>query len=219
MSNFHGAAAAIDEGAVALLRDERGVRVEDYLTALAAATGEAALVDCGLFDIETTDLTPGAAVFGDQINDLLTGDATAVDDAPATSVVGVLRDRLVPGTLTSAAFGSLERLYVLVASNVGTVPWGEVALTVPDDHRPSVPPLRLAFELRPAVETATADLAERRVACAIALAGGIERTREAVDVGVALTLSLEVAFGMAKTVPMSRRAFEETAGGNAQEPA
>jgi len=124
---------------------------------------------------------------------------------PATSVVGILRDRLVPGTVAAEAFGSLERLYRLVASEVGTVAWGEVALTVPDEHRPSVPPLRLAFELRPAVEVAAAE--NRRLPCALALAAGIERTTEAIDVRIALTLSLEVVFGTAKTVPMSRRAF------------
>jgi hypothetical protein len=46
----------------------------------------------------------------------------------------------------------------------------------------------------------------------LALAAGIERTAQALDVGIGLTLALEVVFGMAKTVPMSRRAFEEQAG-------
>jgi hypothetical protein len=209
MEALEWAAAAIDDAAIALLRNERGVRVEDYLCALAAATGEAALADAGLFDIEATDLTPGAAVFGDEINRMLTGDATVLADVPADSVVGVLRDRLVPGTVAAEDFGPLKRLYELVPREVGSVPWGEVALTVPDDHRPSVQPLRLAFELRPAVVAAVGDQG-RRVPCALALAGGIERTREAIDVRIGLTLALEVVFGMAKTVPMSLRRFEET---------
>jgi hypothetical protein len=208
--------AAIDHAAIALVRDDRGVRVEDYLTALAAATGEAALVDSGLFDIETTDLTPGTAVFGDEINRVLTGDGTALDEVPASSAVGLLRDRLVPGVVAGEAFGSLDRLYRLVASEVGTTAWGDVALTVPDGHRPSVQPLRLAFGLRPAVEAAAADMdpgiGGRHVPCALALAFAIERTREAIDVAIGLTLSLEVVFGMAKTVPMSRRTFAEAAG-------
>lgn len=201
------AAAAIEEAALSLVRDERGVRVEDYLAALAAATGEAALVDGLGFDIEGTELTPGAAVFGDEINLVLTGDGTALDDVPPTSVVGILRDRLIPWTVAADAFGPLERLYRLVASEVGSVAWGEVALTVPDDHHPSVQPLRLAYELRPAVEVAAQR--DRHVPCSTALAAGIERAREALDIGIALTLALEVVFGMAKTVPMSRHAFEQ----------
>jgi hypothetical protein len=201
------AAAAIEQAALDLVRDERGVRVEDYLAALAAATGEAALVDGLAFDIEGSDLTPGAAVFGDGINHVLTGDATSLDEVPAESVVGILRDRLVPGTVSADAFGPLDRPYRLVASGVGETPWGEVPLTVSDDHRPSVQPLRLAFEVRPAVEAVAPT--ERHTPCAIALAAGIERTKDAIDVGVALTLALEIVFGMAKTVPMSRRAFEE----------
>src|SRR5262245_37055738 len=122
------AAAAIDAAAIAMLRDEHGVRVEDYLSTLAAATGEAALGDAGVFDIETTELTPGAAVFGDEINRVLTGDSTDLSDAPATSVVGVLRDRLTPSTVPAEALEPLERWYRLVASEVGNTAWGEVAL-------------------------------------------------------------------------------------------
>ncbi len=218
-SELEQAAVAIDAAAIAMLQDEHGVRVEDYLTALAAATGEAALVDTRLFDIETTDLTPGAAVFGDEINRMLTGDATDLADVPATSVVGVLRDGLTPATIAADAFEPLERWYRLVASNVGSTAWGEVGLTVPVEHRPSVQPLRLAFEMRPAVEAATAGLhdAGRRVPCSLALAGGIEGTGQALDIRIALTLALEVVFGMAKMVPMSRRAFEEASAEPAAE--
>lgn len=216
MTELDHAVAAIDDAAIALVRDERGVRVEDYLTALAAPTGEAALVDSGVFDNGTTDLTPGAAVFGDEINRVLTGDGTALDEVPASSVVGLLRDRLVPGVVAQDAFGPLDRLYRLVAAEVGRTPWGEVALTVPDEHRPSVQPLRLAFELRPTVEAATDELdpgaGGRHVPCALALASAIERTSGAIDVNIGLTLALEVVFGMAKTEPMSRRAFAEASG-------
>jgi len=202
------AAAAIEQAGLELVRDDRGVRVEDYLAALAAATGEAALVDGLGFDIESTDLTPGAAVFGDAINGMLTGDVTSLDGVPSTSVVGVLRDRLVPTVVPADAFEPLDHWYRLVASSVGSVAWGEVALTVPDEHRPGISPLRLAFGLRPVVESVAGS--DRLIPCALALAAGIERTTEAIDVRIALTLSLEVVFGVAKTVPMSRRVFETT---------
>jgi len=221
VSALDDAVAAIDAAAISRLQDERGIRVEDSLTALAAVTGEAALVDAALFDVESTELTPGSAVFGDEINRMLTGDETDLHALPATSVVGVLRDRLVPGVVVAQAFGPVERLYAQVAAGVGSTPWGEVPLSVPDEHRPGIQPLRLAFELRPAVEAAVAAVQEgngsapvagRRIPCAVALASAVERTAQAIDVAIGLTLSLEVVFGMAKTVPMSRRAFEESAG-------
>ena len=221
MTALDDAVAAIDAAAIALVQDERGVRVEDYLTALAAATGEAALVDSAMFDIESTDLTPGSPVFGDEINRMLTGDETNLSAVPQSSVAGLLRDRLVPETVPLDAFAPLDGLYAHVASGVGTTPWGEVPLSVPDEHRPGIQPIRLAFGLRSAVEAAVAELQEgngsaaaagRRAPCALALASGIERTSQAIDVGIALTLALEVVFGMAKTVPMSRRAYEEQSG-------
>jgi hypothetical protein len=190
------------------------VRVEDYLTVLAAMTGEAAVVSAGVFDIEHTDLTPGAAVFGDAINHVLTGDSSSIADVPATSIVGMLVHELVPLVVTIDAFGPLERLYAHVAETVNSAPWGTVALTIPTDNQPSVMPLRAAFELRSAVEAAQESLglapAQRYVPCTLALAVAIGQVRAAIDVPIALTLSLEVVFGMAKMVPMSRAAFEST---------
>ena len=65
LTPFEPAAVALRDVALAYVQDERGVRVEDYVTVLAAATGEAAIVASGVIDIEHNELTPGAAVFGD----------------------------------------------------------------------------------------------------------------------------------------------------------
>jgi len=62
---IRGAGEAIAAAAMAGVQNERGVRVEEYLSALAAATGEAAVVAAGIFDIEDNAMTPGTAVFGD----------------------------------------------------------------------------------------------------------------------------------------------------------
>jgi hypothetical protein len=207
--------AALAAAALAYVQDPatQRVRVEDYLTALAAITGEAAVVAAGVFDIEHTDLTPGAAVFGDAINHVLTGDASALEDVPADSVVGTLVHELVPLVVSLDMFGSLERLYAHVAANVAGSPWGTVALTVPTDNQPTIVPLRAAFELRDAVESAqeAAALAQaqRHLPCATALALAIGEVRAAIELSIAMTLSLEVVFGMAKTVPMSRAAMEK----------
>jgi hypothetical protein len=209
--------AALAAHALAYVQDPatQRVRVEDYLTALAAVTGEAAIVAAGVFDIEHNDLTPGAAVFGDAINHVLTGDASAVDEVPADSIVGILVRELVPLVVSLEAFGSLERLYAHVAANVAGASWGSVALTVPTDNLPTVLPLRAAFELRGAVDAvqAAAGLtpAQRHQPCAVALAVAVGQVRAAIDLGVAMTLALEVVFGMAKMVPMSHAAMEDPA--------
>lgn len=76
----------------------------------------------------------------------------------------------------------------------------------------SVMPLQVAFEIRPAVEAAgaSADLpvARRHLLCGVALAEALRQVQGAIDMQVALTLALEVVFGMTKMVPMSNRAFE-----------
>jgi hypothetical protein len=42
----------------------------------------------------------------------------------------------------------------------------------------------------------------------LALARALDQTRQAIEPSIAASLALEVTFGMAKTVPMSRAAFE-----------
>jgi hypothetical protein len=202
--------------ALASVEDGAGrVRVEDFVTVLAAAAGEAALVSAGVLDIETSTIPPGAAVFGDAINVILTGDSGDLTRVPSDSLVGILVRELVPGIVSLDDFGSPDSFYSHVASTVGQAPWGSVSTTVGPDHQPSVLPLRAAFELREAVAAAQAraGLAPNRryVLCALALAGGLRQVRQAIDVRIALQLALEVVFGMAKMAPMSRAAFDAVA--------
>ena len=211
------AAEALAAIALRSVQDPAGrVRVEDYVTVVAALTGEAALVAAGVFDIETSGLTPGSAVFGDAINDILSGDSTDLMEQPPESVAGILVAELVPATVPLALFVPLEELYRHVAASVGTAEWGAVATTVPADHQPTVLPLRFAFELRPAVDEAQAQAglpsSLRHVPCALALCECLKQVGDAADVGMTIRLALEVVFGMAKTVPMSRAAFAAVAG-------
>jgi hypothetical protein len=151
------------------------------------------------------------------MNMILTGDVADLRAVGPETIVGILVVELVPSVAPLEAFGSLERLYRHVAEGVGTAPWGAVALSLPADHAPSVLPLQVAFEIRPAVEAAAAacDLpaARRHVLCTVALADALRQVQGAIEMPVALTLALEVVFGMAKLVPMSRRAFEAAARG------
>jgi len=216
------ASTRLAELAILRVKDGRGgVRAEDYITVLAALTGEAALVAAELFDIETTPMTPGAGVFGDGINVVLTGDVILTGDKPdiekvrPDSVVGILVEELVPAWVPLEAFRPLDALYASVAANVGKAPWGQVTTSVAEEHQPHVIPLQVAFELRAAVDALQSDAGlprtHRHVICARALATGLKETKAALDVTVAVTLALEVVFGMAKMVPMSKTAFDKVA--------
>jgi hypothetical protein len=212
------AALTIRDAAFQYLQDEHGVRVEDYLTVLAAVTGEAALVSTGI-DIEEVEIAPGSGMFGGRVNDMLSGDSAELAEAGPSTVIGVLRERLVPG-LVPADWIDLQRLYTFVASNVGRAPWGAVTLSVPEDNYPRVLPIRAAFEMRPVVDAACEGLpgagdpvaaVARHVPCAAALASALEQTSGAIDLGIGVALALEVTFSMAKMMPMSRRAMESIA--------
>lgn len=189
--------------------DEQGVRVEEFVSVLAAATGEAVIVSAGLFDIEDNDMTPGTPVFGDVINTLLSADVTDVADvAGSTSVVGVLIDELVPATVPLSAFDVLDELYGQVAAATGSLEFGEVPITVDPDNRPFQPPLRYAVEFRGAVDHVASQHAvpdaERYKLCAAALADAIRQTSGAIDPQIAVRLALDVIFGVAKLVPVPR---------------
>jgi hypothetical protein len=218
------AAAVLAKVALASVQDAttKRVRVEDYLTVLASLTGEAALVASGVIDIEASDFAPGSAIFGDPINRILTGDATVIADVRPDTVVGILVNELVPATVALEAFGALDDLYARVATGVGSAPWGAVSVSVPPDNMPTVVPLRVVFELRPVVDATFTELGvpagKRHVPCAIALASAIKQVQGAIDTNVAVRLALEVAFGMAKMVPMSRRAFAGAQSGSEPQP-
>jgi hypothetical protein len=205
MAELETAEAALRDAAIALVQDEHGVRVEDYLTTLAAATGEGALAAAG-FDVAGHDLTPGSGLFFEPVNMLLTGDT--VDDVPPASVYGILQDLVAtPPTPTE--------LYELVARSVGSAEWGKVTVTVPEGNQPWVLPIRSAYELRAIIVRLEADhglvVAERHTLAATALREAIVQVREAIDRSVAVRLALEVTFGMAKMAPMTDGAFEAAA--------
>lgn len=208
------AATTIAEAALGHVQDRttRAVRVEDYLTTLAALTGEAAFLAAGVVDIEHSDLAPGSPVFGDQANVVLSGDTLDLAAAPLDSVLGILVRELVPGKVPLSTFGSIEVLYAHVAGSAGAAVWGSVAVSVPDANQARVLPLQVAFELRPVVDAAFARARlpanMRHVPPAVALADAIKQVQAAIDLRVGVLLALEVVFGTAKLMPMSRRAFD-----------
>lgn len=216
------ALVAIFEGA---LTDGDGrIRVEDLLSAAAAACGEACIVAAGEFDPEDHRFTPGSAVLSDRVNGILCADA-ADWSAAGTSVYGVIHDGALTNGYVAADFPSIAdaiRVYVAGLGSGGGDPeadWGRVPLSVADVHRPFIQPLRRAYELRPAVRRVLTDAgippAAWPTACATALVIELGRVRPAIDPGVAVRIVLETVNGMAKMAPMTDRHLREGGAGQA----
>ena len=191
------------------------IRVEDLLSAAAAATGEACIVAAGEFDPEHHAFTPGSVVMSDRMNAILCNDA---HDWPGTesSVFGIIRTgALAIGYLADDLPPLVEviRGFAAGVGGGGSAGWGFVPLSVPEDHRPFVQPLRQAYELRPAVRALMEQFAvptsDWPMACAFALVSELGRVRQAIDHGVALRIVLETVNGMAKTAPMTDDAMRQ----------
>lgn len=209
MGTLDDAQSAVRTAALTLVQTADGrVRVEDYLTVLAAAAGEAALAAAG-FDIEGHDLTPGSGLFFDPVNAVLTGDPITRPAGPGTvwSLVEPLGGTLVP----AAELPDPAALYRFVVEHLGQADWGRVSTTVGADHAPTVLPLQAAYDLRPGVLEVErrfgAPVQDRHIVTTAALTAALEQTRTAIDVPLALRLGVEVLFGMAKMAPMTARAM------------
>ncbi len=189
---------------------DRGVRVEDYLTTLAAATGEAALAATG-FPVDAHDLPPGSPVFVEAVNGVLTGDPLPPHGvAPPGTVWSVLQAARLP-------LPDPGELYAQHAAGVGSAGWGFVATSVPEANRPRVMALRAAYELRATVleveRSAGATPAQRHLVTATALTQAVAQTAQAIAVPVGVRLACEVLVAMAKTAPMTDAAVRAAAGG------
>ena len=194
------------------------IRVEDLLSAAAAVCGEACIAAAGEFDLEHHSLPPGSPVFSDRVNGILCADASDWGSA-ATSVFGIIRGGALAQGYGADDFPPIDEPIRLFASSHGgerSTPWGFVPLSVPEDNRPLVQPLRQAYDLR---EPVRAIFAEQQVpapewphTCAFALVVELARVREAIEPSVAVRLVLETVNGMAKTAPMTDRHLREAGG-------
>ncbi len=187
------------------------VRVEDLLSASASVVGEACIAAAGDFDPRLHEHIPGSRVFSDRANALLCGDKSW-EDAPPASIAGTLRDSLTAAGFTRKDFPVLEDVFRLFVTNIGKEgEWGRVPLSVPENHRPYIMPLQIAYETREAVDKALSALGEdamsRLQACTQALAKALIQTKDVLSRLVATTLALETVNGMAKTAPMTRAAM------------
>jgi hypothetical protein len=187
------------------------IRVEELLSATAAVVGEAMIAAAGNYDPRQHDHIPGSRVLSGDVNRLFCDDKS-LEDAPADSVVGVLRETVAACGFTHQDFPPLQDVVRHFVANIGKEEeWGRVPLSVPEDHRPYIMPLQIAYETRDAVDRALAalggDVSQRLRATALALAKALCKTKDALDRRVATTLALETVNGMSKTAPMTRTAM------------
>jgi hypothetical protein len=205
------------------------IRVEDLLSAAAAACGEACIAAAGDYNLEHHNFVPGSPVLSDRVNGILCADAPDWA-AAAVSVFGIIRGGVLAQGYASGDFPPIDepiRAFVTAidggaggaGDGNGAAPpgWGFVPLTVPADNRPFVEPLRQAYELRAPVRAIFAEhqmpVDEWPTACAFALVIELARVRDAIDRTIAVRLVLETVNGMAKTAPMTDRHFQEAAAG------
>jgi hypothetical protein len=187
------------------------IRVEDLISAAAAVIGEAAIAAAGDLDPRRHEHVPGTRVFSTNVNRLICGDRN-VDEAPAESIIGTLREQLTSCGFRSSDFPVLNDVFKYFAANIGKeADWGKVPLSVPQKHYPFLLPLRVAYETRATVDQALAalgaDPSQRLRATTLALAQALCETRDILNRTIATTLAIETINGMAKTAPLTDAAI------------
>ncbi len=202
---------------LAALRDQNGrIRVEDAISAAATIVGERCIDAAGDFPLREHNLPPGSRAFSTRANELICGDISeaGVRQIPADSIVGVLRARLDNRLYADAEFPDLAEVFRQYAARIGdAADWGKVPLSVPEDHLPFIPPLRVGYETRGRVDDILAPAREDKARClriaTEALAEILAMVASAIDHKLALTIAIDTINGMAKTAPMTERAMKQ----------
>lgn len=197
-----------------VLTDERGIHVEDAISAAATLVGERCIELAGNFPLRDHDLAPGSRVFSTRANELICGDVQGgVSQLPAGSIIGMLRSSLDRNIYPDAEFPDMGEVFKQYASRIGDpADWGKVPLSVPKEHFPNIPPLRFGYETRTRVDAIFAPVLSDKAKClriaTECLAEILTKVAAAIDHRLALTLAIETINGMAKTAPMTERAMK-----------
>ena len=147
------------------------------------------------------------------MNELFCGNSAehTIATVPAESIVGLLRDSLLPAGYNESDFPSLKTIFEYFAANIGNkADWGKVPSSVPEESKPFVLPLRLAYETRSTVDQAFhgLDNSQQKLRAAVLTLGKVLiAVQKAINRKIALLLALEILNGMAKTAPMTDEAM------------
>lgn len=194
------------------IQNEKGIRVEDAICLIATIVAERCIITANEYAINKHDFEPGSAIFSDRINELLAGPVAVSDwnDLPSESVFGTIRDK-IKSRFTIASFPSITAIFENYAQNVGTAEWGNIYLTVPEDHKPFLLPLRAGYESRKYIEKHM-KLESDKQSLSIALNALTQiliDTKAAINPSIALSLTFELINGMSKTATMTDDKMEE----------
>ena len=198
-----------------VLTDKDGrIRAEDAISAAATIVAERCIDAAGNFDLRNHKYHPGSRVFSETANAFFSGDTDNLDKVPPNSIVGMLRSRLDAAAYTEDTFSSLSSVFKVFASRAGDPKdWGKVPLSVPEENRPFVLPLKVGYETRERVDEILKPIRSNKPLClqvaTEALAAILNMISNVMNPGIALTLAIETINGMMKTAPMTARALAE----------
>jgi hypothetical protein len=195
------------------LKKNGRIRTEDCIVAIASILAEQCIEVAGNFNPRKHQFVPGSRVFSDKVNELFSGDLPIgnIGDIPASSIVGKLRELLLPAGYHVSDFPSLDLIFEQFAANVGKASdWGKVPWSVPEPNLPLILPLRVAYTTRSTVDQIFQPLAspqQKLNASIFALAKVLIEVQQVIDRKIALLLAIETINGMAKTAPMTDEAM------------
>ncbi|WP_074405796.1 MULTISPECIES: hypothetical protein [Aquimarina] len=194
------------------VQTEKGVRVEDALCVMATIVAERCIKIGNEFSIDEHDFEPGSVIFSEKINEILVGPTSVENwnDLPEECVFARIK-RKIDSHFSKNPFPALSGIFETYAKNVGESEWGNITISVPDENKPFILPLRAGYETRKYVdENINLENEEKTLRIVInAICRVLIETKMALDPSIALTLTFEIINGMSKTATMTDKKMLE----------
>lgn len=196
------------------LTDPNGrVRAEEVISAAATLIGEQCFLRAR--ELETTKIfsKPGLAVFSEEVNELLVGETDAHAswiDYPPNSVCGFIRPILVrPNAYDLSDLCPMVDVFQYFAKQIssGQVKLGTIPLSIPVDHHPHFPALKVALAMRKISAPFFSDLPLDKepvlkiFVSATCLATILLRVCSSIDKKIAIRLAMETMNATSKIAP------------------
>jgi hypothetical protein len=194
------------------IQTEKGVRVEDAICLISTIVAERCIEFTNEFSINEHDFEPGSGVFSEKINELLAGQIAVEkwNELPKECVFARIKSK-VDSHFENSSFPSITEIFENYAKNVGKAEWGNLSLSIPEDNKPFLLPLRVGYETRKFIDkNINLENNEKTLQIAINAIGKILiETKMALDSSVALAMTFEIINGMSKTATMTDKKMAE----------
>ncbi len=195
-----------------IIQTEKNVRVEDAICVMATIVGERCIKITNEFSIDNHEFEPGSTIFSKKINELLVGPETIEkwDDLPTDTVFRQMKLKL-NSHFKSDFFPPLADIFENFAKNVGKTKWGNLKLSVSEDHRPFILPLQAGYETRAFVNEEINVVDDQYTLRVVinAMCSILIETRKALEPSIALPLTFEIINTMSKTATMTDKKMAE----------